>query len=281
MIRGCPHPFHDATPPEQQETSERVCTCDSTGGISTCPAHGRYPHRPATPETSERVEPETWTIWRCEGCGWLTLGGPDEYDENRHGKCLPSCPGGCMERIEVTRLSALAQERERRQRAENELALPVHDRLAILTTRAEAAEAEARTERERREEAERDGATLFEVEAVLDDLHPECHDEKTADWLRRALRIREARAETAEARLASLQERVEELERALRAIADGSWEVELMARNPDAEFRTMSIPRDSSIRVLARSALSTPDPNPRPPSTGRDDAPSETERGGT
>lgn len=45
---------------------------------------------------------------------------------------------------------------------------------------------------------EADGATLFEVEAVLDDLAPATRVDKTADWLRRELRAREARAEAAE-----------------------------------------------------------------------------------
>ena len=239
-----------ATPPEQQETSERV--------EREAAWYREQANAEVNPEQGERVEPEQVYI------DLDPVGEPFVCDEDGGWPFVPA--------------SALAQERERRQRAEKEraqlirrvrycdtkaeqvgdpidsyriAASPWHKLLALTSPgphtrtedeiRTEQAEAEARTERERREEAER------QLEVVRRN-----HGDRVGDWARER-----QRAEAAEARLASLQERVEELERALRAIADGSWEAELVARYPDAGFRTVSIPQDSSIRVLARSALHT------------------------
>ena len=128
-------PFHDSPPPEQ-----RLPTADEVRGIlkpapspeergpwcSVCARHtDHYTEQhplPATPpeqqETSERVEPEIWILRRLDCPG----SAPIIVDPERAEQMREDHADDADVSIEpFVPASALAQERKRRQRAEEEL----------------------------------------------------------------------------------------------------------------------------------------------------------------
>ena len=166
-------PFHSPSPEEREQervppenriyadwaTTHRIEKHDEGNPHPDCPICATPPQDDA-PETSERVEPETWWATFCGDCGFPL--GFGEYrsrcprcaagrERHRHREIVPA-----KERERRQRAEELAAERlERAKIAEEAYQRALADKRAIITT-AEAAEAEARTERERREEAERE-----------------------------------------------------------------------------------------------------------------------------
>ena len=205
--------------PEEREQERCPCGCDvPIGAPEYARLHGDNPATPPqddAPETSERVEPETWTIYVCPDCGRVDGQGFD-YEVAEETWCCEACDNFPVQARSVTVVPALAltEERERRQRAEKELEWrkrtylnaqkDAAGQLDRSYKRRQRAEAEARTERKRREEAEEHDR--ISTEAFKNELR------KGNGWAE--ANAERARAEAAEARLSTAQDALREIKQA-------------------------------------------------------------------